>query len=85
MTTRRTFARLLRVSGHHVHYMPIDDPANRQSLNANLDALHASYNAGAFEYEAPDEYRLDAQLGDYVRGLSIPWRMARRYRGLVFT
>jgi deoxyribodipyrimidine photolyase-related protein len=72
----RDFARMLREAGHRAHYMTIDDPANRQSLTANLDALLASHNAGAFEYQAPDEWRLDRQLGEYVRGLSIPWRMA---------
>ncbi len=30
----------------------------RQSLTANLDALLASYNARAFEYQSPDEWRL---------------------------
>ena len=72
----RDFSRMLREAGHCVHYMTIDDPANRQSLTANLDALLASYNAGAFEYQSPDEWRLDTQLGEYSRGLSIPWRMA---------
>ena len=72
----RDFSRLLREAGHRVHYITIDDPANRQSLTANLHALLASYNAGAFEYQAPDEWRLDTQLGEYVRGLSIAWRMA---------
>ena len=54
----RDFSRMLREAGHCVHYMTIDDPANRQSLTANLDALLASYNAGAFEYQSPDEWRL---------------------------
>ena len=38
----RDFARQLRLSGHRVHYLAIDDPANRQSLPANLDALIAA-------------------------------------------
>ena len=54
----RDFSWMLREAGHCVHYMTIDDPANRQSLTANLDALLASYNAGAFEYQSPDEWRL---------------------------
>ena len=71
----RDFARALREAGHRVHYVAIDNPSNRQTLPANLDALIAAHSAGAFEYQQPDEWRLDAQLADYARGLSIPARM----------
>ncbi len=71
----RDFARHLRDAGHTVHYLSIDDPANHQSLPANLDALSALYSASAFEYQAPDEWRLDQQLADYVRQRPIPGRM----------
>ena len=71
----REFARVLREAGHRVHYVAIDNPSNRQTLPANLDALIAAHGAGAFEYQQPDEWRLDAQLADYARGLSIPARM----------
>jgi deoxyribodipyrimidine photolyase-related protein len=37
----RDFARQLETSGHRVHYLAIDDSANRQSLPANLDAVIA--------------------------------------------
>ena len=47
----RDFARQLRLAGHRVHYLAIDDPANRQSLAANLDALIADYSADAFDQE----------------------------------
>ena len=50
----RDFARQLLLEGHRVHYLAIDDPAKRQSLPANLDALIAHYAASAFEYQAPD-------------------------------
>ena len=50
----RDFARQLRLSVHRVHYLAIDDPANRQSLPANLDALIAHYSASALEYQAPE-------------------------------
>lgn len=55
--------------------LAIDDPANRQGIPANLDTLLAEHRAGAFEYQAPDEWRLDAQLADYARGLAISARM----------
>ena len=71
----RNFAGQLKAAGHRVHYLAIDDPANRQSLPANLDALITQYSAGAFEYQAPDEWRLDQQLVNYAQQLAIPGRM----------
>ena len=71
----RAMAASLVEAGHRVHYLKIGDPANTQSLPANLDWLLAHYQAGSFEYQAPDEWRLDRQLADYARGLSIPARM----------
>ncbi|MBP1202113.1 deoxyribodipyrimidine photolyase-related protein [Duganella sp. 1411] len=71
----RDMARRLRADGHRVHYLAIDDADNRQSLPANLDHLIARYNAAAFHWQAPDEWRLDRQLADYAAGLSIPSTM----------
>ena len=71
----RDFAERLLRAGHHVHYLTIDDPKNEQSLTANLDALLDYHQATAFEYQEPDEWRLDVQLRDYVRKLAIPTRM----------
>ena len=58
----RDFARHLREAGHQVHYLAIDDENNTQSLPANIAWLRAQHNAVAFEYQAPDEWRLDQQL-----------------------
>lgn len=71
----RAFAHELRAAGHRVHYLTIGDPDNRHTIPANLDALIARYLAGACEYQASDEWRLDRQLADYARGASIPVRM----------
>ena len=71
----RDFAGQLQCAGHRVHYLAIDDPANRQALPANLDALLAEHGADAFEHQAPDEWRLDRQLADYAAQLAIPGRM----------
>jgi deoxyribodipyrimidine photolyase-related protein len=67
----RELARQLKAGGHRVRYLRIDDGHNRQSLSGNLDALFAHYNADAFQYQAPDEYRLDQQLIDYCAQQSI--------------
>ena len=71
----RDFARRLREAGHRVHYLRIDDPDNRQSLPSNLDQLLAHYQASAFEWQAPDEWRLDRQLSDYAAALAMPAHM----------
>ena len=63
----RDLATRLQAAGHRVHYLAIDDPANQQSLPANLDALITTYRANAFEYQAPDEWRLDVQLAEYAQ------------------
>ncbi len=71
----RDLARQLRVLGHRVHYLAIDDPCNLQSIPANIDALIASYQASAFEYQAPDEWRLDQQLYQHGRRAAVSWLM----------
>lgn len=71
----RDFARHLESRGHRVHYLSIDDPDNRQSIPANVDRLISLHHVRRFEYQAPDEWRLDRQLKDYARGLSIPAQM----------
>ncbi|MGX5672971.1 cryptochrome/photolyase family protein [Thermomonas fusca] len=70
----RRFADRLRATGHRVVYLQIDDPDNLPSLTANLDRLMAQHGATAFEYQAPDEWRLDEQLRDYAADLEIPAR-----------
>lgn len=71
----RELARQLRALGHRVHYLAIDDVANLQSIPGNMDALMAHYQAGAVEYQAPDEWRLDQQLYQHGRRAAVPWLM----------
>ncbi|MCD2448831.1 cryptochrome/photolyase family protein [Methylicorpusculum oleiharenae] len=68
----REFSRHLATQGHRVHYLKIDDPDNSQSLPANLDDLIERYPITRFEYQLPDEWRLDRQLQTYCRNLAIP-------------
>ena len=70
----RDFARQLKAAGHRVRHVAIDHPSNRQSLSANLDALIAHYKAGAVQYQAPDEWRLDALLRDWAAACPVPVR-----------
>jgi deoxyribodipyrimidine photolyase-related protein len=71
----RDLARQLRADGHRVHYLAIDDADNQHSFAANLDHLIAHYHAQEFEYQAPDEWRVDQQLAAYAKSLKIPARM----------
>ena len=61
----RDFARQLQEAGHRVHYLAIDDAANTQSIPNNITWLLAHYQGEHFEYQAPDEYRLDQQLAAF--------------------
>jgi deoxyribodipyrimidine photolyase-related protein len=71
----RDMARQLREAGHKVDYLAIDDPRNLQSIPANIDALMMQHQAAAFEYQAPDEWRLDEQLYQHGRRKQGPWLM----------
>lgn len=68
----RDFAKQLSDRGHRVLYLKLDDPDNTQSIPQNLSQLISQYNVNRFEYQLPDEYRLDRQLHDFCDSLSIP-------------
>ncbi|CDG83133.1 cryptochrome/photolyase family protein [Janthinobacterium agaricidamnosum] len=71
----RDMARQLREAGHQVHYIAIDDQESARSIPENIDALIKHYDACAFEYQAPDEWRLDEQLYQHGRRSPIRWMM----------
>ena len=61
----RNFNKELKKLGHKTHYLSLDDSDNKQNLCDNLDHVIKHYQASQFEYQLPDEYRLDQQLKDY--------------------
>ncbi len=67
----RQFAYEMQQQGHTVIYLKINDSNNQQSLTANLNWLIQQHGFTAFEYQLPDEYRLDKQLKDFCETLSI--------------
>ena len=71
----RALAAQLKADGHRVRHVAIDHPSNRQNLTANLDALIAHYGAGAVQYQAPDEWRLDQQLREWAAACPVPVTM----------
>jgi len=69
----RNFANELQEKGHQVIYIQLDDKENLQSFSSNLDFLISNYGFDNFEYQLPDEYRLDEELKLYTTKLNIPF------------
>ena len=61
------FARWLTKNGHQVYYLKINDTENRQSITENLDWIVQKFQISHFEYQHPDEYRLDQQLKQWIQ------------------
>ena len=68
----RNFANDLKSKGHSVIYYTLNDTQNTQELTKNIDQLLDLHKIDCFEYQAPDEYRLTAQLEKFCSTLSIP-------------
>lgn len=68
----REFSKQLEAQGHKVVYLTLDDTANLQNLEDNLNDIITTLGIETFEYQSPDEYRLDAQLKSFCNTLSIP-------------
>lgn len=70
----RQFAGRLQSLGHRVHYIALDAPDNRQTLVDNCRMLIEYYGATHFEYQEPDEYRVDEALRAFTAALPIESR-----------
>jgi deoxyribodipyrimidine photolyase-related protein len=66
------FAAYLGSNGHRVIHLKINDSENTQRLTDNLSFLFKKYEIEKFEYQLPDEYRLDKQLADFCKALELP-------------
>jgi deoxyribodipyrimidine photolyase-related protein len=64
----RAFSDELEKRGHRVNYMKISDLNNLQSIEKNIPALIAQNGYSRFEYQQPDEFRLD----EILEQLSLP-------------
>lgn len=65
------FAKHLKSAGHQVVYWKLDDQLNQQDLTKNLTWWIEKNNIEHFEYQLPDEYRLDQQLIKFANTISI--------------
>ena len=68
----RDFSKQLEAQGHKVVYLTLDDTTNLQNLEENIKNIINSQGIESFEYQSPDEYRLDTQLKSICSTLSIP-------------
>ena len=68
----RAFADALNEEGHKVIYLKLDDPDNKKSISANVKSLIEREGFSKFEYQFPDEYRLDQELTTLSKELNIP-------------
>ena len=68
----RQFAEDLKMQGHSVLYIKINDSNNRQGFAENCKSIIDELNIEKFEYQLPDEYRVDQNLKTFCNSLSIP-------------
>jgi len=71
----RNFNIELKSKGHRVEYLTLDDQNNKQNLEENLNKIFKQHAADSFAYLEPDEYRLDKQLKNFCKTLSIPFEI----------
>ncbi|MCC8410948.1 cryptochrome/photolyase family protein [Mucilaginibacter sp. UR6-1] len=67
----RNFAHQLTKKGHRVIYIKLDDTDNAQTIEANIKRIIKHEDIERFEYQLPDEYRLDEQLKQICKKLKI--------------
>lgn len=72
----REFYSYLKEKGHQVVYYEIDAKENQQDLVKNLQQLINKYEIDCFEYQLPDEYRLDEQLKEFCKQTKLETKAA---------
>ena len=68
----RQFQNWLQLKKHRVIYLKLTDNANLQSFEENLERIINTENFERFEYQLPDEYRVDMLLRNFSARLLIP-------------
>ncbi len=69
----RTFAEEMSSKGFRFQYIHLNDEHNKQSIPENLSQIIKKEQIEHFEYQLPDEYRLDEQLQEFCKQLDISW------------
>lgn len=68
----RNFASELENNKHNIIYIQLSDSNNLHTFDKNLRKLIQDHNFNRFEYQLPDEYRLDVLLKKFCQSISIP-------------
>ena len=71
----RNFAEELKKCMHKVIYIRLNDENNLQSFAANCNELITKNNFTKFEYQLPDEYRVDEHLRKFTSTLKIDFKV----------
>lgn len=67
----QNFSDNLKAENHQVIYIKLNDKENLQSFEENIKFLISEYNFTHFEYQLPDEYRVDLDLKKLCESISI--------------
>ena len=70
---RHFYSELIQ-KGHQAVYLEITDKNNLQCFDKNIHALILKHNISHFEYQLPDEYRVDEILNNLTKKLSISFK-----------
>lgn len=70
----RSFCHAMKSAGHRFLYLTLDHAENRQNLEENLIKICSDENAELFEYQFPDEFRLDQQLKQICARLPVRYQ-----------
>jgi len=68
----QSFSKELQQKKHNVIYFKLNDKTNLQCFEKNCKELISKHKFLRFEYQMPDEYRLDELLKSFCSNLSIP-------------
>jgi len=67
----QAFASELKLKHHQVIYLHLNDEDNHQAFDKNIQRLILEHQFSHFEYQLPDEYRVDAVLQNLCQSLAI--------------
>ena len=67
----QSFSKSLKSAKHNIIYIGLNDETNLQSFDKNIETLISEHQITNFEYQFPDEYRLDKILKDCCEKLTI--------------
>lgn len=71
----QNFAQELQKLNHQVIYIHLNDEHNLQNFDKNCEALIAKHHFTKFEYQLPDEYRLDEHLKKFTSQINIDYKV----------